>query len=383
MASLERYCPVCSSAGIEFFFEMNGLPVFCNVLHTSREDALNAPRGDMKLGFCRACGHIYNYAFDPALMNYTQSYENSLHFSPVFQRYAEELAANLIQRYNLRNKSIVEIGCGKGDFLKLLCDEGENEGTGFDASYQPELLQRRERLRVIQDSYSAKYAHLATDFVVCRHVLEHIASPREFVENIRGALGSQPALYFEVPNALWTLRDLGVWDLIYEHCSYFTPHSLVRLFTEAGFGVLNIAERYNGQFLGIELTPGVSAVTQGASVEGDSLAKLVLAFAENYRSRVESWQKRFAQIGWEGKRIVVWGGGSKGVTFLNVMRAGIEFMIDINPRKQGMYVAGTGQQIVSPEFLRTYAPDLVIVMNPIYMDEIRTMLPTHSEIAVA
>jgi hypothetical protein len=33
--------------------------------------------------------------------------------------------------------------------------------------------------------------------------------------------------YLEVPNGLFTLRDLGIWDLIYEHCQYFTAASFV------------------------------------------------------------------------------------------------------------------------------------------------------------
>jgi hypothetical protein len=70
----------------------------------------------------------------------------------------------------------------------------------------------------------------------------------------------------------------------------------------------------------------------------------------------------------------VWGVGSKGVTFLNVMSAGHEtvpYCVDLNPRKHGQFVVGTGQQIVPPAFLREYRPDLVIVMNGIYESEIR------------
>jgi hypothetical protein len=45
--------------------------------------------------------------------------------------------------------------------------------------------------------------------------------------------------------------------------------------------------------------------------------------------------------------------------------------VDINPYKHGTYMAGTGQEIVGPEFLRAYRPDVVIVMNPIYCNEIQ------------
>jgi hypothetical protein len=33
-------------------------------------------------------------------------------------------------------------------------------------------------------------------------------------------------------------------------------------------------------------------------------------------------------------------------------------------------MSGTGQEIVSPDFLKEYQPDVVIVMNAIYCDEI-------------
>jgi hypothetical protein len=95
------------------------------------------------------------------------------------------------------------------------------------------------------------------------------------------------------------------------------------------------------------------------------------AFADNYRRKVEGWRKLFGANRGE-KKMVVWGGGSKGVMFLNTLRAenGVSYMVDINPRKQGMFVAGTGQEIVSPDFLRSYRPDTVIIMNPIYSEEI-------------
>jgi hypothetical protein len=75
-------------------------------------------------------------------------------------------------------------------------------------------------------------------------------------------------------------------------------------------------------------------------------------------------------------RVVVWGAGSKGVTFLNTVRGAdwIEYVIDINPRKQGMYIPGGGQPIVSPEMLAEHRPSTVLVMNPIYQDEIRGRL---------
>ncbi|MBI5474211.1 MAG: methyltransferase domain-containing protein [Ignavibacteriae bacterium] len=382
---MKLQCPVCASSRVDLFFEMNSIPVFCNVLHASREEALTTTRGDMRLGFCNECGHLFNYAFDPVLMEYTQTYENSLHFSPRFQKFAEQLAQELATRYDLHGKDIIEMGCGKGDFLKMICDLGENRGVGFDASFQPELVtnSNHERFKVIQDFYSSKYSHYHAHFIACRHVLEHIDTPNKFVGDVRMAVGDKhdAIIYFEVPNALWTLRDLGVWDLIYEHCSYYTANSLARVFAEGGFDVLRLQEQFGGQFLGIELAlrNNKQIDNHAFDISMTELASLVKRFGENYKSKVEMWQGTFDKLHDEEKRIVTWGGGSKGVTFLNVMRefSNIEYMVDINPRKHGMFVAGAGQKVIGPDFLASYKPDAVIVMNPIYIDEIRAMLGSH------
>lgn len=372
-------CCVCGMQDVRVFFEVEQVPVHCNLLWPSRAAALGAPKSDVRLGFCRECGHIYNLAFDPELMEYTQAYENSLHFSPRFQRYAESLAMRLIKDYALRGKDIIELGSGKGEFLTLLCELGGNRGVGFDPSYEPERSDGMTsgQVRFIQDFYSERYADYKADLLCCRHVLEHIADPIHFLTVVRRAIGSRKntVVFFEVPNVLSTLRDLAVWDIIYEHCSYFSPGSLARAFGTCRFVVQHLAEAFEGQFLSIEALPGTgrsgSELDLGAQLE--QLAHHVALFAQEYRAKVETWQRRLDGMAEAGQQAVVWGAGSKGVTFLNTLkpRNQVRYAVDVNPHKEGMYIAGTGQRIVPPQFLRDHPPDVVIVMNPVYKDEIQ------------
>lgn len=331
------------------------------------------------MGFCRQCGHTFNVAFNPDLMHYDQDYENSLHYSQRFQEYAKSVAANLIAGYDLHDKDIVAIGCGRGDFLVLLCELGGNRGVGFDPSYAIKRASGvgQERITFVQDFYSERYADYKADLICCRHVLEHIHHPRDFLAAIRRAIGGQleTVVFFEVPNVNFMLRDLSIWDLIYEHCSYFSAGSLTRLFDSCGFAVRNCTEMFEGQFLGIEALPiKNSSVSQADPWGGlERMAREVAAFVERYESKVATWRDELAKITRARKRVVVWGAGSKGVTFLNIMQSHghIEYVVDINPLKQGKYVAGSGQKIVPPEFLLNDRPDIVIVMNPIYLEEIR------------
>jgi hypothetical protein len=72
----------------------------------------------------------------------------------------------------------------------------------------------------------------------------------------------------------------------------------------------------------------------------------------------------------------VWGGGARCTNFLNLVKgaSAIEYVVDINPRKHGTFVAGTGQRIVAPQFLVEYRPAVVVLLNPIYDREVRGVL---------
>ena len=72
------------------------------------------------------------------------------------------------------------------------------------------------------------------------------------------------------------------------------------------------------------------------------------------------------------QRTVLWGSTSKCVALLSSLDVGpcIDYVVDLNPRKHGHFLPGTGQEIVSPVFLREYGPSRVVVMNPVYRDEV-------------
>lgn len=380
--SLNTICQLCSSEEVSVFFEIMDMPVHIGILWPNRDAALNCPKGDIKLAFCKNCGFITNLAFEPFRLQYTQEYDNTLHFSPFFQKYAHSVASRLIERYDLHNKTVIEIGCGKGDFLLLLCELGNNRGVGFDPSYEARNIDHQiaARITFIRGFYSRHHTSYQADLICCRYVLEHIENPAEFLTMIRNNIGdrSSTVVHFEVPNVLFILRNLSIWDIIYEHCSYFSPCSFARVFTSCGFDVYDLTETYEGQNLSIEALPSKNPPNSRHDYKSGlkELIHYLTAFGNNYRTKLETWHHNLKRIEHAGKQAVVWGAGAKGVSFLNMLKIQdqIEYVVDINPNKKGNYIAGTGQKVVSPEFLQDYEPDVVIVMNPIYKSEIEQLI---------
>lgn len=376
----EACCTACGSLNVFQVLKIEDAPAHCNVLWQDKEGAQNCHKGDIELNFCKDCGHLYNQSFDEGLMSYDQEYENTLDFSPSFQKFAKELVERLTTSYDLHGKSIVEIGCGKGVFLKMIAELGGNKAFGFDKSYDPanETEEIPENVTFIQDFYSEKYADYPSDMIISRHVLEHIEFPEPFVKGIKDISSDKDGkkvFYFEVPNILYTLRDMGIWDLIYEHCSYFSATSIAGVFEKVGLNVVNVQEGYAGQFLSIEANTEAQQ-TYKPYVDVAEIADMVDKFSSNFKEKIAHWTSVLDELKKENKKIVTWGGGSKGVSFLNFLKTGglIDYIVDINPRKTGMYVAGTGQKYIQPEELVDIKPDVVIIMNPIYEQEISDAL---------
>lgn len=368
-------CKGCASSSVDFFLEVSGIPVNANILHATRKDALGAPKGDVALGFCSVCGHVQNARYTPRPVEYTAEYENSLHFSPLFQDYARSLAVGLIERHNLYNKEVVEIGSGKGDFLNLICDLGGNRGVGFDPTYICERDENRDNDKVVfvNEMYSEKNAPAVCDMLICRHVLEHLSNPKGFLTMIRSVIGGRrsTSVYLEVPNADYMLRERKYWDVIYEHASYFTKASLVSLLRACSFEVTELSESFDGQFISIEASPSSASPSEQDALSINALKAEVAAFADRYRIKVVSWNSALKEIEANSSRAVVWGAGSKGTTFLNILKTGgIEYVVDINPHKHGTFVPVSAQEIIGPEFLAEYSPETIIVMNPVYIEEI-------------
>ncbi|GAG03126.1 unnamed protein product, partial [marine sediment metagenome] len=144
---------------------------------------MNFPKGDIALGFCNICGFIANVAFDPSLHEYSSRYEGTQGFSPTFNAFHRKLANHLIDRYDLYGKDIIEIGCGQGEFLTLLCELGGNRGVGFDPAYARGRNECGDKNRVtfINNFYSEKYNNYRGDFICCKMTLEHIQQTADFV----------------------------------------------------------------------------------------------------------------------------------------------------------------------------------------------------------
>ncbi|MBD2040337.1 class I SAM-dependent methyltransferase [Microcoleus sp. FACHB-672] len=366
-------CPVCKSGLTTKFLNREQVPVHQNLVIANREAAIDIATGELNLMICQECGFIFNKAFEVKNLSYGKDYDNTQDCSPSFNEYLDNLATYLIVEKAVRNCRVVEIGCGKGLFLRKLVEPEEfgNSGYGFDPSYIGSEIDLEGRLQFAKRYYGADCAEIAADVVVCRHVIEHIPEPLDLLEAVRKALVNSPKakVFFETPCVQWILQNQVICDFFYEHCSYFTTESLTTVFEASGFSVETVKHVFGGQYLWIEATLSNEKliVTKNSGLT----PHLATQFAKNESQLKLLWESKIKNLAAQGK-VALWGAGAKGVTFANLVdpqNKWIACIIDINPSKQGHYLPGTGHPIIGIQDLKKHEIDFAIVMNPNYREE--------------
>jgi hypothetical protein len=367
---LDGACITCGGGELEHLIHLGSSPATTGALHNDAAGARTVRCGEIDLVACRRCGHVANRAFDVALVDYDASYDNSLHFSPTFQAYAESLAERLAATYDLARKHILEIGSGRGDFLTTITRRAAASGTGYDPTYMPEG--ERPGITLVPDYFRPEESRQHYDLLVCRHVLEHLAAPQAMLAGIRATAPATAVYYFEVPAAEFCFGPAGMWDCIYPHVSYFCRASLRHLLQTSGFELLADGMAFDGQYLWVEARPtGDPATAPDAREVEEHLARL-RAFADRWEQSVTTWRRQIDQPSETSSGVrVLWGAGAKAVAFLNAVdpRARL-VVVDLNPRKWGRYLPRTAHLVRSPDSLAAESVAEVLITNPVYRTEI-------------
>jgi len=247
-----------------------------------------------------------------------------------------------------------EIGCGKGYFIELARERGF-EITGFDSAYEgDDPTVRKENLH--------PGMRVEGDGIILRHVLEHVQDPLSFIRNIARSCSGKALIYIEVPCLDWILENNAWFDIFYEHVNYFRLSDFDRMFEK----VIASGRFFGGQYLYVVAEISSVIARKNLMPVGD------VVFPGGFMTGIASICDYIAE---SSAPVVVWGAASKGVIFsLYMKRFGVDIdgIVDINPAKQGKYIAGTGVKVMTPERLveKFSSETEVLVMNSQYLREI-------------
>ena len=368
-------CPGCGGKRFAGRLPIRRQPVVLNYRFASPEAATRVPRRDLLLRQCTRCGLVFNATFEPEVIPYDENYENRQCFSEAFNQHLDHLATSLIRDHGLRRSRILEVGCGKGDFLRLICRKAAATGAGYDTSFETGPEPEPKGLSFHQEYLTAGTVPGEFSAVICRHVVEHVPGIGPFLQELRAIAVAAKAkvVLLETPRWEWIVEHRAFWDVFHEHCNYFPEHTLAHLCRLAGFRVLRQRAVFGGQYQTLELAPS-KRISRRHRPPGITPKAALGTFARNfsrYRSTLEgSIRKRSGRKPWG-----LWGAGAKGVAVVNQMpRIRPAVVVDSNPAKQGGVIPGTRIPIVAPEDPRLSRLSFLLIANPNYLEEIQATL---------
>jgi hypothetical protein len=374
-------CPLCANAVDNLTLESRrNVPTLQNITFSSAEDARQFRSGNLEIVWCRACGLIWNAAFDASAVVYDKSYNNDVAKSAYYAKHLEAIAERVIGAVPLdRPIRLVEVGCGSGDFLRLVVERAAGRcqsATGFDPS-SSDAGQLPAPIVIHREHFGpASLARLpsAANVICSRHTIEQVPDPKAFMATLAAPViaDSRIRLLLEGPDADWILRHLAFQDFSYERFWLFAPAPMRRLL--AAFGLdCTIETVYDGQYMWVDAVRAGQRSPSGAP-ENDETTRLQLAltYIEKSQTLLAKWRDYVDERTKDGP-VALWGASSKGVTFSHLLAqagAGIDCAIDLNPAKQGRFMPVTAVPIVAPETAMKGGVETVVIMNPNYRAEI-------------
>ncbi len=356
---MHEICPICTSLTTRRLLQLRDQPI-CTTLLPTYEAARRAPAADIGLRYCPTCDHIFNDLFDSQQTRYP-----TVHPYP---EYTPELLRFLNGRFPLKNRQIIDVGAMAGDLLSELI-AGGSRGIGFMPTNG---VAETPNVTWIRQPFSQAYLNLSADLILCRQTPQHVWDVRHLLTNLHKlAFEWHAPVLLEVQNVHCQMETVDVWSLRYEQCHYFSPHSLWQVVKEARFTPTSQSRPHDGRLLSVLTMPLATPLHIPPNDMADPAP-----FAQAVRVKVAEWATTLGQMRQQQDRVVVWQATPRSVSFLNILpsRRVIQYVIDAQYAEQ--FVPRAGQMVKSIEFLQSYQPDVVIVMDERSREDFGRILPT-------
>jgi len=353
--------PTCKICGSVFFPEplirLGGMPKAAQFLPCA--DQLKLEQGvDLEVCQCRGCGLVQLPA-EP--VPYYREVVRAAAFSPAMEAFRKKQFRAFVNAFRLRGKKVLEPGCGRGEYLRLMAGAGVKAcGLEYSAASVRQCVKSGLKASRGFVASPAKIKGGPFQAFFTLNFLEHLPDPVSFLSGIAANLSEGGVGLVEVPNFDMIVKKKLFSEFIPDHLLYFTSGAFSSLLQRSGFKILELRPVWHDYIL--------SAVVR-------KRAQLDLADFETGRSAIK--KKLLAYISrFKPGRVAAWGAGHQALAVMALAGLGgrLRYVVDSAPFKQGKYTPATHLPIVPPQRLDQDPVDAVIVMAASYSDEVASIL---------
>lgn len=347
------------------------------------KDELNKPeaRYPLKVLVCETCWLAQTQDFTSADELFTPNYAYFSAFSSSWLSHCEKFVTSVTNRFKLSEKSlVVEVACNDGYLLQYV-DKLNIPCLGIEPTRATAEAARKKRIEVIEDFFGVSLAQTLltdnkqADLLIANNVLAHVPDINDFVSGFTTLLKPAGVATFEFPH-LCELVSNNQFDTIYhEHFSYLSFTSVCRIFAHNGLHVFDVEQlTTHGGSLRVyaqRLDSKVHSVGGNVSELLMKESKLGVCTSEYYSNfdantqAIKTEFMNFLELAHEsGSSVAAYGAAAKGNTLMNycgIDSSQIDYVVDKNPHKQGLYMPGSKIPIVDEDHLMQDKPDYIVI----------------------
>lgn len=352
-------CRLCASPILgEPSFRLGDVPRSAQGLPLATELHLDTGQ-DLAVFQCRDCG-LVQLTGEP--VPYFREVITAAGWSGKMLSFRQTQAQDLVARFGLQDKKILEVGTGEGYFLDLLTASGAR-AVGLEAGHASVLRGSGQGRQILEGYLDAgtQLPGAPFDGFVCINFLEHAPDPRGFLRTLRDQLVRRAVGLVEVPSFEHMLECDRFYDFIPDHLSYFTEKTLRLVLETSGFEVLSCSRVWEGYDLAAHVRRREGWNGMAWTVDLDALVAAIRAFLSLHVN--------------EGRKVAVWGASHQALTLLALARAReVHYLVDSAPFKQGRFTPVIHTPIHGPAMLDRDPVEAVLVMAAGYSDEVVRIL---------
>ncbi len=362
-------CIICKSE-LHKLMSIENMPASAQNIPTKEE--LEGEHG-LTLNLCE-CTHCHLVQLDCEPVDYYRDVIRAGGYSTTMEELRRTQYEEFMDRCRLRDKKILEVGCGQGEFLRILASYPV-QAYGIEHRATLAKTAKQSGLNVEEDfpeSENHVFLHGPFDAFTSFNFLEHQPDPLMYLRAIRHNLTKDGFGLITVPSFEYILEHSGFYEIIRDHIAYYTHESLEFLLNLAGFEVLK-KDRVNRDTLAVIVQKTKEDGFPNPAFLADSDSFTDISGLQKVRNDIQKEVDDLVASSQKGNRtIAIWGASHQGFTLCSTtgLRGKVEYIIDSAPFKQGKFAPASHIPILSPQDALQRKPDRIIIVAPGYTDEI-------------
>ena len=315
---------------------------------------------DLKIYQCQQCGLVQH---DLKPVDYYKDVIRAIAYSEEMGHFREKQLAEWIQKFNLKDKKILEVGSGQGEYLELLLKAGGTNVYGIENSKESVEIAKKKGLNIQQGYLSKDYENSYAenfDAFATFNFMEHWPDISSSLHSLQNSLNESAVGLVEVPNFDFMLKNGMYSEFTTDHIFYFTEKTLRTVLETHGFDVIEINSIWHDYILSAQVKKRPALNIKSFTTKQNKIVNELRNFVNKFKKN----------------EVIIWGAGHQALAVISIANLDLKVshVVDSAKFKQDKYTPGTHLLIKDPQSIRLDLPKAIIIMAAAYSDEVAKTL---------